>query len=179
MEKVLFILLFLQSIFLNGQDNDPWTVYMSPAAVHELFAKYTGAFQLEIEMSGMNEPIKIGSMHQMILGGRFLELKQKGSMMGMDYEALSTIGFNTIDQTVSMTAITNMGTGTLALQGLWDEQTKTANLRGKLTNPVSKKTMNVRQTIQFADANTILIDNYDQEENHPERKTIQYKFVRK
>jgi Protein of unknown function (DUF1579) len=99
--------------------------------------------------------------------------------MGMDYEALSIIGFNTIDQTVSMTAITNMGTGTLALQGTWDEKTKTANLRGKLTNPVSKRTLNVRQTIQFADANTILIENYDQEEDHPEKKTIQYKFVRK
>ncbi|MBP7643478.1 MAG: DUF1579 family protein, partial [Saprospiraceae bacterium] len=105
MKNFLFILLFLQSIILNAQDNDPWSVYMSPASVHELFAKFTGEFQLEIEMSGMNEPIKIGSTHQMILGRRFLELKQKGSMMGMDYEAISTIGFNTIDQTVSMTAI--------------------------------------------------------------------------
>lgn len=164
---------------MNAQETDPWTVYMTPSSVHEMLASYKGDFQLEIDMTGMDEPIIIGSTHSMILGDRFLELKQTGMMMGMDYESIYTIGFNTIDQTFSMTTITNMGTGTLSLQGSWDEDTKIATLYGELTNPVSKKTITIRQTISFLDENTFLIESFDQEGDNEEMKTIAYKFVRK
>ena len=164
---------------MSAQNQDPWSVYMTPTDVHELLAKYTGDFELIIEMQGMDKPIVLESSQQMILGGRFLELKQKGNMMGMDYASLYTIGYNTIDKTVSMTTITNMGTGTLALHGSWDADKKVANLHGKLTNPVSKETINVRQTINFVDDNTILIESFDQEGDQPEKKTVEYKFVRK
>lgn len=90
------------------------------ARLHELLSKYEGNFQMEIDMDGLSEPVMMNSTHKMILGGRFLELRQKGAMIGMDYESVFTIGFNTIDQTFSMTTITNMGTGTPALQGKWN-----------------------------------------------------------
>lgn len=177
-KKLTLILLIIQSFTMNAQEKDPWTVYMTPTSIHELFSKYEGEFQMEIEMNGLNEPVLISSSHKMILGGRFLELKQKGKMMGMDYESIYTIGYNTIDSTISMTTITNMGTGTLTLQGEWNENTKTATLYGKLTNPVSKQSINVRQTLEFIDDNTILIQSFDQEEDKPEKKTVEYKFVR-
>jgi hypothetical protein len=123
--------------------------------------------------------VSIPSTHTMILGGRFLVLKQKGVMMGMDYESIYTIGYNTIAQTFSMTTITNMGTGTLSLQGGWDEKTNTAMLYGQLTNPISEKIINVRQSLVFLDDNTLLIESYDQEGDQPEKKTLQYKWVRK
>lgn len=177
-KKIALIILLIQSFTMSTQEKDSWTIYMTPSSIHELFAKYEGEFQMEIEMNGLNEPTPISSSHKMILGGRFLELKQKGKMMGMDYESIYTIGYNTIGNTVSMTTITNMGTGTLALQGEWNESTKTATLYGKLTNPVSKKSINVKQTIEFIDDNTILIQSFDQEEDKPEKKTVEYKFVR-
>lgn len=163
---------------MSAQEKDPWTVYMKPSSIHELFTKYEGEFQMEIEMNGLSEPVIISSSHKMILGGRFLELKQKGKLMGMDYKSIYTIGYNTIDSTISMTTITNMGTGTLALQGEWNEKTHTAILYGKVTNPVSKNTINVKQTLEFIDDNTILIKSFDQEENKPEKKTVEYKFGR-
>ena len=162
----------------KAQEKDPWIVYMTPSSMHELLSKYVGEFQMEIEMSGLNEPVLISSSHRMILGGRFLELKQKGKMMGMDYESIYTIGFNTIDHSFSMTTITNMGTGTLALQGKWNEETKTATLYGQITSPVSKKTINVKQTVTFLDDNTLLIESFDKEGDSPEKKTVQYKFSR-
>lgn len=178
MKKIVFILFLFQSFMMNAQEKDPWTVYMTPSPIHELLSKYEGEFQMEIEMNGLNEPVFISSSHKMILGGRFLELKQKGKMMGMDYESIYTIGYNTIDHTFSMTTITNMGTGTLALQGKWSEETKTATLYGKLTNPVSKKTINIKQTVAFLDDNTLLIESFDKEGDNPEKKTVQYKFIR-
>lgn len=177
-KKITLVVLLIQSFTMSAQEKDPWTVYMTPSSLHETLAQFEGDFQMEIEMNGLKEPVVMSSSHKMILGGRFLELKQKGIMMGMDYESIYTIGFNTIDSTMSMTTITNMGTGTLVLQGEWNEENKTATLYGKLTNPVSKQTINVKQTVQLVDKDTMLIESYDQEGEQPEKKTVVYKFIR-
>ena len=78
--------------------------------------------------------------------------------MGMDYQSIMTIGYNNIVSQMSLTTITNIGTGTLSLFGEWEEQTKTANLFGQLTNPLTKDIIKVRQTLTFVDDNTMLIE---------------------
>ncbi len=183
MKNLLFLTaLFFSSTFLHAQDSNPWTVYMTPSEVHQRLSQYTGNFTMEIAMSieTGKEPtiIVVNSEHKMLLGGRFLEMKQQGVMMGMDYQSIMTIGFNNIDRQMSLTTITNMGTGTLSLIGEWEEQTKTANLFGQLTNPLTKDIIKVRQTLTFVDDNTILIESYDTEADQPEKKTIQYKLIR-
>lgn len=167
---------------MNAQNQDPWSEYMTPSRVHSLFAEYTGDFKMEITMSMGEEKepsiITVDSEHTMLLGGRFLETKQKGTMMGMDYQSVITMGFNNTDQQFAMTTITNMGTGTLSLFGNWDDKSKRAILFGQLTNPVTKNTIDVKQVITFVDTNTILIESFDKEGDTPEKKTVEYKFVR-
>ncbi len=182
--KKIFLLFTLACSFniMNAQNQDPWTEYMTPSNIHTLLSQYTGSFNMEIKMSmgEGKEPsvITVNSEHIMLLGGRFLEMKQKGNMMGMDYESIITLGFNNTNKHMAMTTITNMGTGTLSLFGTWDEKSKSANLFGELTNPVSKNTISVKQVITFVDANTILIESYDKEGDKPEKKTVEYKLVR-
>ncbi|MBK9257865.1 MAG: DUF1579 family protein [Saprospiraceae bacterium] len=165
------------------QNTDPWTEYMTPTDIHTLIGQYTGDFDMEIAMSrgeGKNPiVINIPSTHQMILGARFLEMKQKGDMMGMAYESFMTLGFNTIDKKMALTTITNMGTGTLALFGNWDEINKKATLYGSLTNPVSKHNIQVKQIIDFSDSNTLVIESYDTEGEQAEKKTVVYTLKRK
>lgn len=85
--------------------------------MHKVMGDYVGEFNMEISM-WMTEGkppqiISVNSSHKMILGNRFLEMTQTGNMMGMDYQSLSTIGYNTINKQFSLTTLTNMGTGTL------------------------------------------------------------------
>lgn len=183
--KRIFIFLILTFSFniMNAQNQDPWDEYMTPSSIHTMLAQYTGSFNMEITMSmgEGKEPtiITVNSEHTMLLGGRFLEMKQKGTMMGMDYQSIITIGFNNTDKQMAMNTITNMGTGTLSLFGNWDEKSKSANLFGQLINPVTKNTINVKQVITFIDKNTIIIESYDKEGDKPEKKTVEYKLVRK
>ncbi len=167
----------------SAKAQDPWSVYMTPTEIHTLFSQYTGSFKMEmtVSMGKDKEPtiFTINSDHQMLLGGRFLKMKQQGDMMGMDYQCITTLGFNTIDKQMALTTITNMGTGTLSMFGEWDEKTKSATLYGQLTNPVTKKTINVKQIVSFPDKDTILIESFDQEGDKPEVKSVQYKFIRK
>jgi hypothetical protein len=178
----IFILLIFNWTNMTAQTNDPWAEYMTPSDVHSVFEQYVGSFTMEVTMSMAEgkEPaiVTLESENNLLLGGRFLEMKQQGNMMGMDYQSITTIGFNNTDKKFALTTITNMGTGTLSLFGNWDHKTKTANLFGQLTNPVSKETINVRQTVTFIDKNSILIESFDQEGNSPEKKTVQYKLVR-
>ena len=97
----------------------------------------------------------------------------------MAYESVMTLGFNTIDKKMALTTITNMGTGTLALFGNWDETTKKATLYGSLTNPVSKQNIKVKQIINFMDADTLVIESYHTEGEQAEKKTVVYTFRRK
>lgn len=182
MKKIVLFLVFIFNMtIMAAQHQDPWSEYMTPSAVHELLAQYVGDFTMEITMGEGKEPsvIAVDSQHSLLMGGRFLQMVQHGVMMGMDYQALTTLGFNNTDKQFALTTITNMGTGTLSLFGDWDEQSKTATLFGPLTNPVTKHTINVKQIVTFLDKNTISIESFDQENDRPEKKTVSYKLIRK
>lgn len=167
---------------MHAQNQDPWAEYMTPSDVHTLLSHYTGNFKMEITM-WMGEGTKpsvivVNSAHMMLLGGRFLEMKQHGNMMGMDYQSVMTLGYNNADKKMALTTITNMGTGTLSLFGEWNKITKSATLFGQLTNPVTKNLISVKQVITFIDNDTILIESYDKEGDNREKKTVQYKLIR-
>ncbi len=167
----------------HAQTKDPWSAYMMPNEIHRLLNEYVGEFDLEITqwMQERREPmiVKITSDHKMILDNRFLEMTQSGKMRGMDYHSLTTIGFNTISKIISLTTLTNMGTGTLYLNGNWDPEKRAASLTGQMINPVDGKTIAVRQQLTFLNESNLLIENYDTYEGGTERKSVQYKFVRK
>ncbi|WP_194776250.1 DUF1579 family protein [Pararhodonellum marinum] len=184
MKNVLLLILVIFSVNpIEAQNQDPWTEYMTPSGMHDMLKKYVGEFQMEISMDmgeGFDQSkIPVDSHHLMLLGGRYLELKQTGNMMGMEYESITIMGFNNSDKSFALTTITNMGTGTLSLFGDWDEETNSANVSGQLTNPMTKGRINVRQTISFVDADTILIESFDQEGNSKEKKTVEYRLMRK
>lgn len=184
MKKILIILITLiTSTTINAQEIDPWTKYMTPNDIHKMLEEYSGQFNMEISMwmteGKAPEIINVSSSHKMILGNRFLEMTQTGNMMGMDYQSVSTIGYNTINKSFSLTTLTNMGTGTLYLSGSWDENKKNVNLKGTITNPMDGKLINVRQQISFIDKDNLLIENFDTYEGQVEKKSIQYKLIRK
>jgi Protein of unknown function (DUF1579) len=184
MKKIVLILITLiMSTNINAQEIDPWTKYMTPSDVHKILGEFVGEFNMEISMwmtEGKSpEIINVNSTHKMILGNRFLEMAQIGNMMGMDYQSVSTIGYNTINKSFSLTTLTNMGTGTLHLNGSLDEKKKIANLKGTITNPMDGKSISVRQQISFIDKDNLLIENFDTNEGQKEKKSIQYKLVRK
>lgn len=164
------------------QKHDPWAEYMKPSSIHTLFQQYVGSFRMDIIMAAGEgkEPtiITVDSEHIMLLGGRFLEMKQQGNMMGMDYQSIMTLGFNNTDNKIALTTITNMGTGTLSLFGDWDDQSKSATLLGALTNPLTKNSIKVKQVLSFVDSDSILIESYDKEGDNPEKMTVQYKLTR-
>lgn len=182
MRPVLILLLIFKTILMNSQNQDPWVEYMTPSSVHTLLSQYTGDFKMEITMN-TGEDLKpsvviVDSENKMLLGDRFLEMSQKGIMMGMVYEAKMILGFNNTDKKFALTTMTNMGTGTLSMFGDWDASSNSATLFGEVTNPVSKNSIQVKQIVSYIDKDTILIESFDKEVDSLEKKTIEYKLIR-
>ena len=114
----------------------------------------------------------------MTLGERLFEMNQSGDMMGMDYQAASILGYNTISKEFTFTNITNMGTGTLKLIGKWVEEGKSIDLKGQMVNPENYALIDVRQVITFLGKDNFLVENFDKFGDGPERKSIEYSYSR-
>ncbi|MBG6233858.1 hypothetical protein IWX76_000413 [Pedobacter sp. CAN_A7] len=179
---ILAILLTISYFSVIAQQSDPWEEYMTPNEVHRMLSEYAGDFDMEISMwpAEGKDPmkVKVAAKNQMILGGRFLELSQTGTMMDMDYQSVTTIGFNTSGKNMDLITITNMGTGTLSLTGAWNQNTKIATLSGQMISPGGGKVIRIRQILHFIDKNTLIIQNIDQADGQKARKTVEYKLTR-
>jgi hypothetical protein len=48
-----------------------------------------------------------------------------------------------------------------------------------LTDPADKKLISVRQQVVFLDSDTLLIENFNKKDGVQEKKSIQYKYMRR
>ena len=184
MNKKLF-LLFLFTVYqvvAKQPKVDPKQRYVMPAGIHNLLKGYSGEFR--VEYFQWNSPelppttYMAKSTHKMILGGRFLQIKQVGMAMGVAQESVTTIGFNNYTKKFEVTSLNNSATGSLVLKGSWNQKKRTANLLGVLHHPKNKQKITVRHYINFIDSNTLVIKCYNKIADAPETKTAQYKFYR-
>ena len=180
MNFIKYILFLIPTVIYS--QNDQWSVYMTPSEVHKQLSDYIGKFDIEVKMwmETSKEPMIVTakSTNKMTLGERFLEMSQSGDMMGMDYQASSILGYNTISKEFTFTNITNMGTGTLTLIGKWVEEGKSIDLKGQMVNPENNALIDVRQVISFLDKDHFLVENFVKFSDGPEQKSIEYRYTR-
>jgi hypothetical protein len=63
------------------------------------------------------------------------------------------------------------------MEGTWDEATKTANFKGKTTDPTTGKEMDIRQTFAIVNDNTQKMEMFMNHEGQ-EFKTMEITFTR-
>ena len=79
----------------NGEWNEEVTMWMAPGAPPTVS--------------------KATAKNEMIMGGRYQLSKSTGTMMGMPFEGMSTVGYDNAKKQFTSTWIDNFGTGTMAL----------------------------------------------------------------
>lgn len=163
---LVFALLLTASNFLRAQDDQmkKWMEYMTPGDVHKMLAKADGEWTAEISMwmDPNTPPDKSTStaVNKMILGGRYQYSTFTGNMMGMPFEGVSVTGYDNSKKTFTNIWIDNMGTGTMVMEGTWDEASKTINYKGKMLEPMTGKDEDVRETFKFVDDKTHFLEMY-------------------
>jgi len=156
--------------------------FAKPGKMHEWLASFKGAWDATV--IGYMDPSKpdtskVLQTYSMTLNGLYQEGKLAGNMMGMPFEGRSVTGFDNAKKLFISTWIDNLGSGIIVMTGSYDEATKTLNLKGTQSNPVTGKDSGIRQVMKMIDNNTYTLEMYGDGYDGKEVKFMEGKFKRK
>jgi len=186
-----FIITFLlvtsfSSLYCQQEDDQAeqmkiWQDYMTPGAMHEMLAKSVGEWKTvsKFWMDPEGEPMVVEGTGktEMLLGGRYQKMTSYSTMMGMETEGISTIGYDNATEEFTMTWIDNIGTGTAIAKGKYDESTNSIIMNGTMVDPMSKQEMKIKQVLKFLDNDHQLVEMF-LDYNGQEFKSMEIEFTR-
>ena len=181
---VLFFLLFITGGNAQSEaEMKVWKDYMTPGDVHKMIASANGEWTEKISMwmdpttTTPSETVTT-TTNEMILGGRYQISKTKGTMMGMPFEGMSLLGYDNTKKVFTSTWVDNFGTGTMTLEGVWNDATKSIEFKGKSFDPNTNKDVAIRQIIKFIDNDHQEMQMFDTKSG-TEKKIMEIKMSRK
>ena len=92
------------------------------------------------------------SENQMILGGRFLEQRYSGTMMGQPFSGIGVTGYDNYKKRVVATWIDSASTSIMEMEGTADKTGKVITCTGTMNDVVAKKPMKVKSRVTIVDA---------------------------
>ena len=176
-----FSFLYCQQEDDQAEQMKIWQDYMTPGAMHEMLAKSVGEWKTvsKFWMDPEGEPMVVEGTGktEMLLGGRYQKMTSYSTMMGMETEGISTIGYDNATEEFTMTWIDNIGTGTAIAKGKYDESTNSIIMNGTMVDPMSKQEMKIKQVLKFLDNDHQLVEMF-LDYNGQEFKSMEIEFTR-
>ena len=188
MKHILFSIasLFLLTTSVKAQDEammKAWQDYMTPGDMHKLMGAWNGTWTVEINswMDPKEPPVKsmATAEYKPIFNGLYQVGNFTGTMMGMPFEGKSLLAYDNAKKEFVTTWIDNMGSGVVIMTGKWNEKTKTLELSGTMSDPMTGKDASIRETVQVIDANTQKMTLYMPGMDGKEMKSMEMNMKRK
>jgi len=156
--------------------------YSTPGDMHKWMAKFNGTW--EASVIGFMDPAKPDTSKatntvNMALNGLYQMGQFRGNMMGRPFEGRSTMGYDNAKKIFVNTWIDNLGSGIIYMTGTFDEKTKTLNLKGQQTDPVTGKDMDIREEMTMIDNDSYTMIMYGAGMDGKEMKFMEGTFKRK
>ncbi len=151
----------------------------TPGPQHAELAKSTGQWKATVKSwFGPGEPVVSEGVSQnaMILGGRYLEQRFEGSMMGQPFHGYGLTGYDNASGRWWSTWIDDMSTGVTVSDGTWDEGSKTMTMKAMMNGPDGKP-MPMRTEWKMVDDNTQVFSMYG-DMNGSEAKMMEITYKR-
>lgn len=142
-----------------------WMESMQPGKPHELLAMLAGGWEVRASMFMSQDMPPMETVYKgtatSTMGGRFLELRGSGEMMGMSMDSLLIFGYDNVRKLFHLTMYNSMGTGVSTLYGNLDETGRILTFVGPMDEPMSGevgKSFRVVMTFESADRYSYTID---------------------
>ncbi|HMG66895.1 MAG TPA: DUF1579 domain-containing protein [Chitinophagaceae bacterium] len=191
MRKIILTLCFASVLYYcgNSQTMDSaammkaWQSFMTPGDMQKMLAKSNGVWDEEV--TTWMDPSKpaVKSMatctNKMVMNGLYQESVHKGTMMGMPFEGHGTVGYDNAKKVFVSSWIDNMGSGIMNTEGAWDNASNSLVMKGKTTDPMSGKDVDVKEVLKFPDDNHQTLEMYGAGPDGKEMKMMEIKFTRK
>lgn len=156
--------------------------FSTPGDMHKWMAKFNGTW--EATVVGFMDPSKPDSSkatntNSMIMNGLYQMGKFSGRMMGRPFEGQSTMAYDNAKKMFVNTWIDNLGSGIIVMTGTYDEKTKTLNLKGQQTDPMSGKDSDIREELTMIDDDSYTLAMYGTGMDGKEAKFMEGTFKRR
>ena len=159
-----------------------WMAYSTPGEMHKMMADEAGKWNCEMTFweQGNSKPqtTKLTSNVMMAMDGRYQVAEYKGEMMGMDFEGMSTMGYNNATNEFESTWRDNMGTGMMTMKGKMNDDGKSMTLHGEMVDPLTKGKCKVREVYTVVDENTRKMEMFYTKVNAKEYKSMEIMMKR-
>jgi hypothetical protein len=160
-----------------------WQSFMTPGDMQKMLAKSNGDWNEEVTtwMEPGKPPMKSMATctNKMVLNGLYQESVHKGNMMGMEFEGHGTVGYDNARKVFVSSWIDNMGSGIMYTEGAWDNASNSLIMKGKATDAMTGKAMDIKEVMKFVDDNTQTMEMYVPGPDGKEMKTMEIKLTRK
>ena len=138
---------------------------ISPGPSHKLLEKYTGEWTIHTKlwMDPSGDPVESDGTGtaKWIMGGRYVEMNIRATMMGQLFEGRSINGYDNIKKCYNGFWIDNMGTGMTLTTGTAAADGKSLTSTGKIDDPFAGKTgQDVKFVDRFVSADEIVSEMY-------------------
>ncbi len=187
------IILCICAVIITGalhnacaQDADPmkaWQNFMTPGEHHKKLAKEAGTWEAEVSQwmdpSAPPTKSKATNVVTMTMNGLYQIGNFSSTMMGMPMQGMSTVGYDNAKKMYVMSWIDNLGSGIVRMSGTYDEATKTLNLKGTQTDPMTGGESAIREEIKYIDNDSYTMTMYGAGMDGKEMKFMEGTFKRK
>jgi len=133
-----------------------WTAQATPGPVHKALEAAVGTWDVKTKawMAPGAPPTESAgtSENQMILGGRFLEQRYSGTMMGQPFNGIGVTGYDNYKKKVVATWIDSMSTSIMEMQGSADKTGKVITCYGTMDDVIAKKPLKIKSKVTIVDA---------------------------
>lgn len=112
-----------------------------PGPEHERLAEMAGTWKMTVEFwmdpAGEPEVSESTAERTVILGGRVLEERVEGTVMGEAFEGLGFLGYDNVTGEWWSTWTDNLSTSLMVMTGTYDEESGAVVYEGEMTDPLS------------------------------------------
>jgi hypothetical protein len=134
---------------------EKWQKAMTPGANHKMLDAMAGTFVTKVTSwmaPGAPAMTSAGtSVNSWIMGGRYLEQRFNGSMMGQPFEGLGYTGYDNVSGKYWGTWIDNMGTGVMTSTGGSGDGGKSYTFASSMNDPMTGKSTQMEERITVVD----------------------------
>lgn len=160
-----------------------WAAYMTPGEPHARLAKLAGAWTTRTKSWGdPSQPPEetTGSCEfRMVLGGRYLEQRFDGTMMGQPFQGVGYTGYDNVKKKYEAFWIDTAGTGMLVMSGTLDKGGKKTVYTGTLLDPATGQKVALRSVDTEIDADNLLFEMWSAGPDGKMAKMMEMAYTRK
>jgi uncharacterized protein DUF1579 len=156
--------------------------YSTPGAEHKKLESYVGTWDTSVKMwmePGAAAQESTGTAeNSMILGGRYLQQKFEGTMMGQPFSGIGYTGYDLYKKRYISTWMDTMGTSIMSMTGNPDASGKMV-MTGSMDDPMTGKKMNFKEVMTDVDNDHQVFEMWATGANGKMFKNLEIHYTRK